>query len=143
MAKGGSTSNQIAQLMHLLGAISFTVAIFYGLYVATRDPEEMGAAAYNHGVVRVLILFLAGISFFLVALNYLHAGKCGKSKGGSCNPHGSGQSHGSGGRSSGGSGGRPSHGEPGYRGGASASAGGYNFGNPQNVYNGDASSSQE
>ena len=77
MAKGGSTGQQIAQLMHLLGAITFIIAIIYGLYVATRDPDTWGSTE-QLAVVRVVILFLVGISFFLIALLYKRDGKHGK-----------------------------------------------------------------
>ena len=79
MVKGGSTGQQIAQLMHLLGAVTFIIAIIYGLYVATRDPDTWGNAE-QLAVVRVIVLFLVGISFFLIALLYKRPGKHGDSK---------------------------------------------------------------
>ena len=117
MAKGGSTGQQIAQLMHLLGAITFIIAIIYGLYVATRDPDTWGNAE-QLAVVRVVILFLVGISFFLIALLYKRSGKTGKDKG-NC-----------------GTGGHGGHGGRGYQ---SPSL----YGNAQNAFTDDISSSAD
>lgn len=116
MAKGGSTSQQIAQLMHLLGSITFIVAIVYGLYVSTRDTETWGKGE-DLAVVRVVILFLIGITFFLIALNHQKSGHQSKSKGDCDTGH---------------------HGGGGSRG---YNAQGYNYGNEQNAFAAEVSGS--
>lgn len=85
--KGGSTSQQTKSLMQLLGGVTFVVAILLGLYVATRDPVEWGNAEWL-AAVRVVLLFLTAIVFFLIAngLGHHKGGKGGKD--GYCPPAG-------------------------------------------------------
>jgi len=75
--KGGSAANQTRGLMQLLGGITFVVAIIYGLYLSTRDPVVWGNVEWL-GTVRVVLLFLAAIIFYLIAASIGPGGKGGK-----------------------------------------------------------------
>lgn len=92
--KGGSTTAQTISLMQLLGGITFVVAIIYGLYVSTRDPDVWSNEEWI-ATIRVFFLFLTAMIFYQIAASLTgRGGRIGKGGKDDCPPGHGGGGHG-------------------------------------------------